>query len=159
MNVYRNIVRLFVLVLAATSLSVGTSRAQDFEGKFTLPYPAQWGELTLQPGDYTLTLGYTQTGARLVKVRSKAAGSTPAMIMPVSHNPSRSLAASNLICVRKGGTLVIRAFEVEPLGEIIYFHVPKNARLLSQQSTHDEHTLLAAAPELFQRLPVMASGK
>ncbi len=159
MNVHRKIAKLFVFALAATALSVGSGNAQDFHGKFTLPFEAQWGEITLKPGNYTLALGRAAGGQTMAAVRSEAAGSFAAMILPEGHNASPSLSQDDLVCIRQGGRLVVRSLEIAQLGETIYFHMPKGARLSAQRRGNGNQTLLAEAPQLLERLPVTSSGK
>lgn len=159
MNVHRNFVRLFVLALAATALSVGTSSAQDFQGKFTLNHQAQWGQAVLQPGSYTLTLSRFQGGQRMVEVRRDAKGGAETTILPASENASRANGKSDLICIRQGGTLVIRALEVGPAGETVYFHAPKNVTIEAQRRGSEQPVLLAMAPQLIERVPLELGAK
>src|ERR1700682_5782616 len=43
---------LFTVALAGLTLPAS---AQNYRGKFTLPYEAHWGPAHLQPGDYTVS--------------------------------------------------------------------------------------------------------
>jgi hypothetical protein len=53
MNVKRYVVfsALAMIVLASVTLP---ANAQNYRGKFTLPFEARWGAVDLQPGNYTL---------------------------------------------------------------------------------------------------------
>ncbi len=44
------------LALLAACFAAGHANAQVFQGKFTLPFQARWGQATLPAGDYSLTL-------------------------------------------------------------------------------------------------------
>jgi hypothetical protein len=158
MNVRRNFVRLFVLALAATAISVGTSSAQDFQGKFTLPLQAQWGKVILQPGHYTMTLARFQGGQQVVTVRSEGTAGPEAMILTESENPSPSISKNSLLCIREGGALVVRSLEVAVEGETIYFHMPKGAPLYAQRRG-EKQVLLAQGPQLIERVPVAFGSK
>jgi hypothetical protein len=46
-------VRILLLAVLAAALSASLASAQDYEGKFTLPFEARWGMAVLPPGDYT----------------------------------------------------------------------------------------------------------
>ncbi len=46
-------VRLAVFALLATVVFAGLLSAEDYRGKFTLPFEAKWGTAALPPGDYT----------------------------------------------------------------------------------------------------------
>ncbi len=155
MNVHRNFVRLVILALAATALSVGTSSAQNFQGKFTLNHQAQWGQVTLQPGNYTLKMTRAQGGQRMVEVRSEANDSDAAIIMPASVDASSAAGdRSDLVCIRQNGTLIVRALEAGPTGETAYFHTPKNETLSAERHSGQKSTLLAQGPTLIERVEV-----
>ena len=48
-----NSVRILLLAVLAAGLSASLARAQEYEGKFTLPFEARWGMAVLPPGDYS----------------------------------------------------------------------------------------------------------
>lgn len=155
MNVHRNFVRLAILALAATALSVGTSSAQNFQGKFTLNHQAQWGQVTLQPGSYTLKMTRAQGGQRMVEVRSEANRGNAAIIMPASVDASSTAGSkSDLVCIRQGGTLIVRALEAGPTGETAYFHTPNNETLSAKNHSGHMPALMAQGPTLIQRVEV-----
>jgi|SRR5208337_2163368 len=58
MNWIRNskLLRLLGLALLAACFNAGHASAQVFQGKFTLPFEARWGQATLPAGDYSFTL-------------------------------------------------------------------------------------------------------
>ena len=74
MNRTRNLtsVKLVLLALLATVVSAGVLSAEDFAGKFTLPFEARWGMAVLPAGDYEFRLD-TATSAPLVRVTGKTA--------------------------------------------------------------------------------------
>jgi hypothetical protein len=150
----RSWLRLIILVLSVTALSVGTTSAQDFGGKFTLPVETQWGSVVLQPGDYTMSLTRFQGGQRVVTIRPDASSGSAAMILVRSKNLSPSLTDTDLVCVQEGGALVVRSLEVGPLGETLYFPMPTGAPLYSENRPVGNHALLAETRGTIERLPV-----
>lgn len=159
MNVSRRIFRLFILVLAATALAVGTSSAQDFEGRFTLPVQTQWGNVVLQPGAYTMNFTRFLGGQRLLVVRSDQNRKSAALIVPRDETTSPSVAASQLICVREGGGFVVRSLEIAPLGETVKFKMPSGAVLFSRNRNGIGHALLAEATGRTELVPISPPGK
>ncbi len=95
----------------------------------------------------------------MATVRSEPAGSFAAMILPEGHNASPSLSKDDLVCIRKGGRLVVRSLEIGQLGDTIYFHLPKGAQTYAQRRGSSKPALLAEAPQLLERLPITSSGK
>jgi len=159
MNTNRNLrmVKFAPLALLLAAIGPSWASAQDFQGKFTLPFEAQWGNTILQPGSYTLTVGRFQGGQREVMVQTDAGAKATAIIMTQSQNPSPSLSRNNLVCVRGNRGLAVRALEVAPLGETIYFTMPKGDVMYAEKRDGKEPPLLAQSPELIQRIPVEAA--
>jgi hypothetical protein len=147
MKVQRNFAKLFVLVLAATALSVGTGYAQGFQGKFTLTSPALWGHAVLQPGNYTLAVTRGQNGEQMVTVRGEGQASSAAIIFPASRDTSAAIGENDLVCIRQGGELVVRTLDLSATGESYRFEMPKAAQLY------------ALARPSIERVPVAVSGK
>ena len=46
-------VRILLLAVLAAGLSASLASAQEYQGKFTLPFEARWGSAVLPAGDYT----------------------------------------------------------------------------------------------------------
>ena len=53
------------LALLAACFVAGHANAQVFQGKFTLPSQARWGQATLPAGDYSFTLDSVDMKSRL----------------------------------------------------------------------------------------------
>jgi hypothetical protein len=53
------------LALLAACFVAGHANAQVFQGKFTLPFQARWGQATLPAGDYSFTLDSVDMKSRL----------------------------------------------------------------------------------------------
>lgn len=142
MKINRNYVKLFVLVLAATALSVGTGYAQGFQGKFTLSSKAMWGQTVLQPGTYTLAISRNNAGAT-VTVRSEGQASSEAVLLPASHDIAAANGKNDLVCIREGDTLVVRMLELSATGNSYRFEMPKAAQLYAQAKPAVERVEIA----------------
>jgi hypothetical protein len=147
-----NRIRTFTLIrvafpaLLATVVAAGLLSAEDFAGKFTLPFEAKWGLATLPPGDYAFRINpavapYTAQVQREGKVVA---------IITASQGRSESgpSGQSQLIVVRRGKKGTIHALQLADPGVVLTYTEPKA-----------ERQLLAQAPELIQRIRVVVSGK
>jgi hypothetical protein len=116
----------FFAVLALTLvLSPALGLAQDYHGKFTLPFEAKWGSAVLPAGDYTLSLrqGYATEGYA-VFLRGEGKN---AIILPVTTtNPKEESSHSKLILVDTGGRYAVRSFEVAELGLTFEYRIAKS---------------------------------
>jgi hypothetical protein len=144
----------FAVLLLAAPLA-----AQSFQGRFTLPVKARWGKAILPPGNYTLTLARFRGGQRQVIVQGEAKGSPAALMATESEDFPPLLSKNSLVCFREGGTLVVRALEVSALGEIVYFHMPSGTQFYTLSRGGEKHPLVAQAPQLMQRVPVVWNGE
>ena len=136
-----------VLALAGAFIFAGTVNAQGpaCQGKFTLPFEAQWGPVSLPAGDYAFTLDSTAMGSRVVTVVQGQR--KVAMVMAQGRSHGDSAKASALIVTRSGGRARIQALHLDELGDFFY-SAPKA-----------EGLQMASAPQLIQRIPVFANGK
>ena len=137
-------IRLLALGLVTLGLWASVARAQTCEGTFTLPFEASWGTAVLPAGDYSFKLETPSTIPYSVEVRGNGTGvlirSTGISDRPVSGR-------SELVLVRRGGKARIRALHLTERGQTFHYFVPK-----------DEPIMLAQAPELIQRVPVVVAG-
>jgi len=139
--------RHLVLALASAGFFAGAASAQEpaCEGKFTLPFEAQWGGATLAAGDYAFTLDSTAMGSRVVTVVRDQ--QKVAIVMAQGRSKSDSTKASALIVTRIGGRARIDALHLAEVGDFFYI-APKAEGLQT-----------ASVPQLIQRIPVFTSGK
>lgn len=140
------LIRVVFLALLATVVSAGLLSAEDFQGKFTLPFEAKWGLATLPPGDYAFRIN-PAVAPYTVQVQREGKG---VAIITASDGRSESgpSGQSQLIVVRRGKKGTIRALQLAEAGVVLSYTAPKA-----------ERQLLAQAPELIQRIPLSVSGK
>ena len=135
------------LAVLAAYLSPASRGAEPvFKGRFTLPFETRWGTAVLPAGNYSFTM-QSATDSSLIAVRDEQA--RPVMITS-SYGVSEGKASdgSHLIVLRSGRRGSVRALYLEELGMTFYYPVPKA-----------DKQLVAQAPQLIQRLPVLAAGK
>ena len=139
--------RHLVLALVSACIFAGAASAQEpaCEGKFTLPFEAQWGGVTLPAGGYAFTLNSTAVGSRVVTVVRDQ--QKVAIVMAQGRSKSDSTKASALIVTRIGGRARIDALHLAEVGDFFYI-APKAEGLQT-----------ASVPQLIQRIPVFTSGK
>jgi hypothetical protein len=148
MNRSLSMVRNLVLALATASIFTGVAKAQAtlYSGKFTLPFEAHWGGLTLPAGDYSFQLNSSGHGSDMIVVLqgTRKLG----FVMSEAYNQAPQSEQSELIVTRSSGRARIVALHAGELGTDFYYHLPKA-----------EGRLIASAPELIQRIPVSRNGR
>jgi hypothetical protein len=162
MKTIRSLMTLAGLSVMLFALGAIGAKAQsldrtDFAGTFTLSSNAQWGNLALPAGEYMLRYG-SLYGSNFVEVRGTEKGSPHGVIRV--EGTDQSLAAKNeLICVRGGGTLIVRALDIRMLGKSVNFAMPRGTQLTAHNGNHNHYVQLAQAPMLIERIPVATSAK
>ena len=146
-NQSSRMVKNLALALVGVFIFAGAVNAQEpaCEGKFTLPFDAQWGGVTLPSGDYTFTLDSTALGSYVVTVVQGQR--RVAMVMAQGQSHGDSAKASALIVTRSGGRARIHALHLAELGDFFY-GAPKA-----------EGLQMASTPQLIQRIPISTNGK
>ena len=164
MKTIRSLMILAGLSLAVLALGVTGAKAQilttsTFSGSFTLPVAAQWGQMTLPAGTYTLRYGYVADGSvEMVEIAGKAKGSPHGGVLASGYDLT-SARKSSLVCVREGDTLVVRRLEMGTIGESVSFTLPHGAQLTAKLRNGSAKTLLAEAPMMIERVPVTMKAK
>ena len=123
-----NLVRSVAVVTLALCVSPSLGKAQEFHGKFTLPFEAQWGAAVLPPGDYTFSI--TSISPHTVFLRGEGKN---AIIRPFPMPEEKvSSDQSKLTLVDNGGRYVVRSLEAAELGETFEYPVAK-AKIKTKQ--------------------------
>jgi hypothetical protein len=117
------------LGLAATGTKAQSLRITDFAGKFTLPFTAQWGAITLPPGNYNLYYGdLTARGFRIVEIADEDQGIRRGMFIPWGRNDAKG-EDTFLVCVFEGKKAYVHSLQMAGLGESIGFARPHGVRV------------------------------
>jgi hypothetical protein len=117
-----------VLALFASCLGAASARAQEFAGKFTLPFEARWGAATLPAGDYTFTIDEAMAGGALVVSSAKV----EAIVRGQAYNP-KATASSALILRRENGVYAVRELRMSDLGVVLYYGHPRPKHVTATQ--------------------------
>ena len=117
------------LVLLLSCISVGPANAQGVSGKFTLPFAAHWGGVTLPAGDYLFTMDRPR-GAMILATGRKSIG----LVIPQSVTAEASH-ASALIVERNGGVASITELRLAGSGVVLRYTPPKLARKALEELT------------------------
>jgi hypothetical protein len=130
-------------VLAALLLTAGlfgsAANAQSqFRGKFTLPYAAQWGKATLQPGDYLLT--FNGDGTMLVIRDAKS--QRVVTFEPINDREDCGKGGSALIISAIGERHVVRSLRISELGEAYVYSRPSARQ--AEEARHTVPVIVAA---------------
>ena len=110
---------LFTVVLGGFTLPAS---AQNYRGKFTLPYEAHWGAVNLQPGEYTVSTDIVGGTPVLFVSNHRTTASIftgPVDLVEASDNGLIELTEVN-------GTHVVTRFLAGALGKDYSFRIPKS---------------------------------
>jgi hypothetical protein len=116
---------LLATCLSASSAQTGSAFEGKFEGKFTLPYEAHWGEAVLPAGDYLFSLPTIGVPAMVI-VQDAKSGRTVALVAPAIRQDSAE-GESALFVGTRGAQRVIYSLRVSQLG-VVFISDPALAR-------------------------------
>lgn len=114
----------FALALMAISIVPTSASAQAYRGKFTLPFSARWGGLTLTPGDYSFSAD-SLTPTSLISIQRDGNYLGSVMVGGVSYDAPT--AQSALVAVPTGDAYRINTLRLEHEC-VITFQIPKRER-------------------------------
>jgi len=139
MRIIRNLATLLALATLAATVGVGRANAQELQGRFTLPFHTQWGNVKLQPGKYTLTLRPMADRVPIVVITREGESNpqTKVVGMAVSQAASNFDDEISLGCVPWGTKHFVRSLTIGPRSQVLYFGVPKGALISARNA--DEH--------------------
>ncbi len=142
MNTIRNskLLRLLGLALLAVCFNAGHASAQVFQGKFTLPFEARWGQAILPAGDYSFRLDSVDP-ACLVQVYR---GNRVVAMLLAQANTQADSGRAQLTVVR---------------GAVRTLSLPSIGVVLQYAPHHFKHLTAPEERELAQIVPVATTGK
>ena len=116
--------RIITFALLASALGGSTTYAAQ-QARFHLPFAAHWGNVVLEPGDYTLSAPSLSTGIAQFYVHG---GGTSAIQLPLSTETKETSQSSYLKFVSVNGTYFLREYTSGPTGKTFTFKVPHPER-------------------------------
>jgi hypothetical protein len=131
-----------VAFLGLAIVGPGAGAQTESAGRFSLPFEARWGGISLGAGDYTFSV----ENFSIVRVRQGQKELGVVLLQSYDRAHGRNENAS-LICIRHDGTCAVWALTTPELGTF-YFAVPKDARVM-----------VAQQPELLQSVSIQIAGK
>lgn len=140
--------------LAVTGANAQILKVTDIAGKFTLPFEAQWGRMTLPAGNYNLYYGsVTKSGLRVVEVAGEDWGTLHGVVLPMeTKNPKGE--GNFLVCVFEGNRAFVRSLQMAEIGQSVGFARPHgvsvSAWIMAGKESHNTNTKLAET-----RIPVV----
>jgi len=109
----------FAAMLLTASLFGTPANAQvGFQGRFTLPYEARWGQAVLPPGDYQLKFIYGNLGTT---VAIQDANSLRMVALEPLNIREDSKGESALLISREGSKWVVHSLRIAELGEAFLY--------------------------------------
>jgi hypothetical protein len=138
-------VRILLLAVLAAGLSASLASAQEYEGKFTLPFEARWSTAVLPAGDYSISVNASKEPC-LALISQEGRG--VAYIATSITSRGEVTGSSALIAVPSAGSYRIRALRLAEVGVVLEYTPPKA-----------ERQILAQQPVLLRDVPVIATGK
>jgi hypothetical protein len=133
--------RIFNLGLLVMTVAVGAAHA-GVQAEFHLPFGARWGQMTLAPGDYKLTLPEMALGHRQFTVTSNdRTGYVQPMVADYGQSLEGDSGHSYLKLVKVNGTYFVAEYRSGVTGKTFNFAVPKqkhNLEMTDQDVTKVE---------------------
>ncbi len=123
---------LFLVIAGATCVSGGSVYAQSlYQGKFTLPFEARWGQAVLPAGDYTISLGNMTSPTNMMVIRDQKNGRTVAEVASGTIEDSKE-GNSALLITTRGHQHVIYTLRLAETGQL-FVSDPELARRVREQ--------------------------
>jgi hypothetical protein len=128
-RIVRHIARatLFAAALLATGWFAQPANAQEWTGKFTLPYEARWGQAVLPPGDYQLTVAPGDTAGMLIIREARSLRAVA--LEPVNIRENSREETSTLLIGTQGKQHIVYSLTIAELGaSFVYQSRPAHNR-------------------------------
>jgi hypothetical protein len=109
--------KVLILTIFVACLSAGLASAQDYSGKFTLPFEVQWGSATLPAGEYSFRID-TAAAPYVAKIYGKDSG---VLILAKTFSNASAPERSELIIGRSEGKRTVHALCLRELGVVFSY--------------------------------------
>lgn len=123
------------LLLLSVAAAVGAA-AQDAHAKFTLPYDAMWGKVSLPAGTYSVSLEFG--GITKAYVTSEGGSKIAFVTVPLTSEISDTCAKSAVDLRRSGSTWSVRSVCFSELQLALYFPARRGETALAALPAHAE---------------------
>jgi len=150
--------RVGVATLFLAGLATAGNAQNAYQGKFTLPFEAHWGGVTLPAGDYTFTLPAARYPYTLY-IRGEA---TTAIIMAVGFDKKVASGHAQLNLVEIADAQNVQTLEAPELGLTFDFATPSpkhSERREARQKTTPATTPASQVSENRTSIEVHTSGR
>lgn len=160
----RTILTLAGVLLLVPTFGVVSARAQSMfhgvaNGKFSLPFQAQWGNVTMPAGNYTFSLyEFASGGSLMVRIHGEAKGSAHGYVLTEAQNSTRA-PENELLCIHNGNKEIVSALVLPTMGKSFTFKVPSAEEMLTRRINHNTNIQSAEATGLIQSVPVKMTAK
>lgn len=136
---------LLVAVTACVMIAPRLQATTAVQGKFTLPFEAKWGKVSLPAGDYALAINQYSSMARVVISQSgHYVGITLPEVFDYTENKSKS---AEIVCIRHNGVTTVRALRLPQVGTY-YFSMPKDLKVMA-----------ARQPQMIETVSLQLAGE
>jgi hypothetical protein len=137
------LVKVLSLGVLVAGINATLANAQEIKGKFTMPFEAHWGGITLPPGDYTITLDLAARSTVEVMQGRRGLG----FVLRSGVSEDKKSGPSAMLAIPTQGGYRITTLHLEELGVTLYFAPPKSERVE-----------LAQTPALNRRVPILMAS-
>jgi len=129
--------RILTLGLLAITAAVGAAQA-NVQATFHLPVGAHWGQTTLAPGDYKISIpdDYRATPRLILQGNGTTGYVQPQLIDPESDQPNVR-ENSYLKLEKVNGAFFVTEYRSGSIGETFHFLLPKQPRHHSPKTERD----------------------
>jgi len=132
------LLRFLGLVSLAVCFNVGHASAQMFQGKFTLPFEARWGQATLPAGEYTFSVDGMGPNCTLHLSRG-----TQNVAMIVASGQYESYSGPAELSVVRG---TVRALSLPEIGMVYQYARPQPKHLTAPEERDIARLVPVTAP-------------
>jgi len=109
--------RVLILTIFVAGLSAGLASAQDYRGKFTLPFEVQWGKATLPAGEYSFRIK-AASPPYLAQIYGKDSG---VLVLAKTVSNASAPERSELIIGRSHGKPTVQALCLREIGVVFSY--------------------------------------
>jgi hypothetical protein len=107
------------MLLAICSFTRPANAQERFQGRFTLPFEARWGQAVLPAGDFLLT--FTQVGGSRMLVVEDAKSGRYIAFESLGSRKDNTKGESALLIGTRAGQRIIHSLRIAELGQVFVY--------------------------------------